>query len=163
MATSRDDQSARVTKKNLKDDSVCAVHRHNKKGINKADSPISPPRRERPRFSSICPSTQAQPHGILSDSARTCHRVSRNQRRNMLPHRCLVEVFRSEVARVLRALFFSRMSFWVMCFWSHSVRVSKCLILPTPLLAPFHLLRKRHLPCEQPDIVPCLGTSSSGQ
>ena len=27
----------------------------------------------------------------------------------------------------------------VMCFWTHSVRVSKCLILPTPLLAPIPL------------------------
>ena len=43
----------------------------------------------------------------------------------------------------------SRISFPVMCFWSHSVRVSKCLLLSTPLLAP--------------DLVPCLGTSSSGQ
>ena len=33
----------------------------------------------------------------------------------------------------------SRISFSVMCFWSHSVRVSKCLILPTPLLAPIPL------------------------
>ena len=33
----------------------------------------------------------------------------------------------------------SRISFSVLCFWSHSVRVSKCRILPTPFLAPIPL------------------------
>ena len=40
MATSRDDQSTCVTKKNERMYSMCTVHRHNKKGINRIASPI---------------------------------------------------------------------------------------------------------------------------
>ena len=53
MATCRGDQSARVTKKKLKDVQHVYSAQTQQKDINKMASPISPPRRERARFSSI--------------------------------------------------------------------------------------------------------------
>ena len=55
MATSRDDQSARVTEKKLKDVQCVYSAQTQQKGINRMASPISPPRRERARdLVSIC-------------------------------------------------------------------------------------------------------------
>ena len=84
-------------KKKLKDVQYVYSAQTQQKGINKMASPISPPRRERVRFSSIsspCVTVQhrgprhhahtwLKPTAKLSNSARTCHRVSRNP---MLQH-----------------------------------------------------------------------------
>ena len=128
-------------------------------------APISPPRRERSRYSSISSPSAIVQHPVtacpypacsgpyhhahswlkltasLSDSSRTCHRVSQKPNAATVFHivawsRCFVPRslgFSEPFCRL------SRMSFSVMCFWSHSVRVSKCLILPTLLLAPIPL------------------------
>ena len=91
---------------------------------NSGETSFVDPRRDRARFSSItspsaifktsdrvsrtkssqCAQIWLELTAQLSDSARTCHRVLETQCCNMLAHRCLVEVFRSEVAWVLRAL-----------------------------------------------------------
>ena len=130
------------------------------KEVNRMASLISPPRRERARFISISsPSATVQhpvtacPYVARTGPSHYAHTSSSSQRssqtqlglavacletqcRNMLPSRCLVprSLGFSEIFFRL-----SRISFTVMCFWSHSVRVSKCPILPTPLLAPIPL------------------------
>ena len=71
MATSRDDQSARVTKKKLKDVQYVYSAQTQQKGINRMASPISPPRRGRARFSSI-----SSPCAIVQHPVTACPYVA---------------------------------------------------------------------------------------
>ena len=142
---------------------MCTMHRHCKKRMNRmAASPISPPRRERARFSSISspsatvqhPTTACPCAALLrtkplrSYMAQACSAALRLS--SDLPHRVSPNPMqRASTSLLGRGVSFHGRSgiltpsaastespFSVMCFWNNSVRVSKCLILPTPLLAP---------------------------
>ena len=144
MATSRDDQSARVTERKLKDVQYVYSAQTQQKRINKMVPPISPPRRERARLSSISSPSAIVQHPVtacpyvacsgpshyvhtwlkltayLSDSTRTCHRVSRNP---MLQHGSTSLLGRGVSFRS-RSGSPSPSAVSAESFWSHSVRVS---------------------------------------
>ena len=151
------------------------------KEVKKMASLISPPRRKRARFSTI-PSPCGVPHQVTACPCVACTGQAQAysvalKLTSDLPSRfskpnaptCFHIVAWSKCF-VPKSLAFSepffrlsRISFSVMCFWSHSVRVSKCLILPTPLLAPNPLAAEASPAMGPTDHVPGLCTSSSNQ
>ena len=152
-------------------------------------SPISPPRRERARISSISSPCAIVQHPVTALSVRRLLRAkplrsymaqaysvplklssdlpSRFSKPNaatcfhIVVWSRLVKEFRSEVARVLRTLLPFQENLFLGDVFLEPQR--SCLqvsdVAHASLSLQFHLLRKCHLPCEQPD----LGTSSSGQ